>query len=157
MCFETLKNAPKVEFMNLSFNKKFGLALFLLVLATTFARAQAAAFEIKIPFDFMVKGQTMPPGVYRVGRLSPENPRILIMKKTEGSEKVVFLTQSAMAAKNSGGRSTVMFRRFADRYFLYRIYPASEKYGNELLPGKLELKLRRQASAAAELVSLSEK
>jgi hypothetical protein len=149
-------NAPKSEFMRNNFGKYFGLAFFLLILATASVRAQPGNFEIQIPFDFIVKGQTMPAGVYSVGRLSAGNPAILIMKKAEGSEKIVFLTQSLIAGKFSSSGSTISFRRYGDRNFLYRIYAGTEDYVSELLPGKLELKLRRQMSAA-KLITMNGK
>ncbi len=61
---------------------------------TTNVRAQSRAVsEIKIPFDFVVKGQTFSAGRYRFGRLDQANLDTLILINAAGKTLSILQTR----------------------------------------------------------------
>ena len=124
--------------------------------AAVAAKAQSGPiFEIDIGFDFVVKDIRFPAGRYRLGRLNPDNPDILILKNTGGNKKTVFLTQR-LARDSQKDLSELVFYRFGNIYFLNSVWPSGQKYGSLLRPCKSELKERQEASKA-QMVSLKVK
>ena len=105
------------------------------------AAARPARAEFDIPFDFIVKRQTLPAGRYSVGRLNAANPDILILKNKEGTIKFIFQAQRARAA----GRATaarLTFVRGADGYVLSSVWETGETYGYRLYRAPLPAESR---------------
>jgi hypothetical protein len=84
--------------------------------------------ECEIPFDFTVKNQIFTAGKYTIERLNPANSDFLILKKVGGTEKTIFLIQSASADK-SQKQTHLIFRRSSESYVLSEIWTFGEKYG----------------------------
>jgi hypothetical protein len=84
--------------------------------------------ECKIPFDFIVKDQTFTAGKYTIEQLNPANSDFLILKKVGGTEKTIFLIQSA-STDESQKQTHLIFSRSSESYVLREIWTFGEKYG----------------------------
>lgn len=123
---------------------------------TTNVQAQTARiFEIKIPFDFVIKDKTFDAGTYRIGRLSEANPDTLILKNADHKKSSILQTQRL----NAGGplqHSTLSFRRDGETYFLDSIRSSGDSYESRLPIFKLDP--RRPISVQlAEIVTITGK
>ena len=123
--------------------KKVMMALTMLslivTLAVTSANAQSGAhfMRIVIPFEFIIKGETLPPGVYIVKRASSEKPEMLLLSSTDGASRVYILTNSLRAKTRPSG-SKLVFQQYGDQYFLSQVWEAGENEGRQLFksPGE---------------------
>src|SRR5215213_5433123 len=103
-----------------------------------------ASFEIKIPFDFVVKDKNFPAGKYKVGRFNRANPDILILKSIDEKKKIIFLSQR-LSDKSPKRQSELTFYRFGNIYFLNSIWESGETTGSQLVPGASERRQQRRA------------
>lgn len=67
-----------------------------LILTATSANAQSGrTMSVEIPFDFTIADNSYTAGEYTIGRLNRQKPSILILRKKDGKEKKIILTQEA--------------------------------------------------------------
>jgi hypothetical protein len=133
---------------NLFSVKKHGLRVFsVLVLLVTLmavfipARAQGDGFNVNIPFDFIVAGQTLPAGQYTISTTSMTG--VQAIRDRSGRHRMSFMASSTpgrSARQNSG----LIFNRYGDVNFLSQSY--SKGTSNFVLPKSR----REQALAAAD-------
>jgi len=83
------------------------------------AHAQdAMGVTVKVPFEFVVDGsKTMPAGTYRIGRVSPQSSRSLIIYNHSSSA----LLLPVAVDEASEGQETLSFERVGDQYFLTKV------------------------------------
>ena len=111
------------------------------------------AFEVEVPFDFVVKGQAYEAGTYRIGRLSESNPDMLVLKTVAGKKSLILQTTPL----NSGGpakSSELSFRRYSDSYVLDGIRASGEHYERRLRLDKTDRALRLLAKSG-EIVRIT--
>ena len=120
-----------------------GCLLTLLVVAGS-ARAQMPGTEIRasIPFDFTVRGRTLPAGDYELVRVTDDPGGLMLRKLDRKHDHVVFETE-AMDVHNRARRSELVFNKYGDEYFLSEVVTAGEQNGRELTPSHAERTLRR--------------
>ena len=92
-----------------------GCLLSLLVVGSVQAQLPGSEIRASIPFDFTVRGKTLPAGDYAITRIGDE-PR----------------------------RNFLVFNRYGDSYFLEEVVTAGEGTGRELSPSHAERALRRE-------------
>ena len=74
---------------------------------------------VKVPFEFVAGGKTLPAGTYTVGRLSPSiHPALLIESQDNGAFALVLPT---VPAGDSAGHTELNFERVGDKYFLSKV------------------------------------
>lgn len=107
-------------------------------LAVTSANAQSRShfMKIVIPFEFSIKGETLPSGVYTVKRVSSEKPEMLLLSSTDGTG-VYILTRSVRARTGQSG-SSLVFNQYGDRYFLSQVWEAGDNEGRQLFRSRSE-------------------
>lgn len=120
----------------------------------TNVRAQASgAFEIQIPFEFVVNNRTYEAGTYRVGRLSAANPDMLILQTGNGKKSLILLTK-----RDAGGApitiSKLTFSRYGEIYFLDTIRAPGASYESRIIKSNRRSDGRGQLT---ETVSVTEK
>ena|ERR1700674_1837212 len=81
------------------------------------AHAQdASGVVVKVPFEFVAGGKTLPAGTYSVGRLSPAISSALII---HGKDNGAFaLVLPIVSDGDSAGYTELSFERVGDKYFL---------------------------------------
>jgi len=88
----------------LSVMKKSGLwaAAFLMF---SVGSARADVVEIKVPFPFVVHGQTLPAGQYQVDR---EGSKVVLLRGEKGTKAAVFLMTMPAAGKDPAGEKPAL-------------------------------------------------
>ena len=118
-----------------------------LTLSVATARAQELGTVVRasIPFDFIVRGRTLPAGKYEITRISDEPVGLLIRSLDDKRDKAVFETEPVYNRKLARNDELV-FHRYGESYFLSEILTASEDRGEELAPSHAERKLQREVA-----------
>lgn len=129
--------------MKKQFTKLFTIAICIVAFTViTDAQTNEKNSSMEIPFDFIVKNKVFPAGEYSLKRLNKNNPNFLILKKSDGKFKALFLTQS-FKGENKTGKSYLMFKRYDKSYFLAGVWNNKEKQGYRLLQSKSEKRLKK--------------
>lgn len=119
------------------------LSVFTLCAAVASANAQLIyPVRAKIPFDFSVRDKKLPAGEYTFSRLSPDRKMMLVSSR----DSSIRMFQSTLAAQvlTPKNRSTLVFHRYGDQYFLKQILTRGEQECTELLESRSERAIRRQ-------------
>ena len=125
-----------------------------LVLTAISANAQSRqTMTIDIPFEFTVTGKTYGAGKYTIGRFNPAEPRMLILKKKDGSVKKIFLTQN-VKSKTGVENARVVFSKGADSYSLSEIWTGDTEGGLQTINSNVERKSGQVFRAKQEKVVL---
>jgi len=107
------------------------------------ARAQASSpLLANIPFQFVVRDQTLPAGEYRIEQLSSNS--VLLIRSTDGHTSTIVMTMAALA-NDWQSESKLVFNRYGDQYFLSQIWTAGNKSGRELYKSPRETELAGKA------------
>jgi hypothetical protein len=111
------------------------MALGVLVVFAVIPTSAQSSSSLKfiIPFDFIVQGETLPAGRYRVERFDKSRPDIMCIKSSDGKGRRIFFTHRAVA-NNEKSFSALVFKSYEGKYFLYEIWGAGEQNGRRLLP-----------------------
>jgi hypothetical protein len=108
---------------------KFSLFIALVVAACLPAAAQAQQLRLNIPFDFSVKGKTLPAGHYIARRLGNIDDSVWTIESDRAS--AMFLTNPVESPRVSHNLSLI-FLKSGDQYSLLQIWDG-EHFGRELL------------------------
>lgn len=81
---------------------------------------------VKIPFEFVAAGQTLPAGEYRISRLSDQQPRIMQLTNRENRGASIMLRPVAEATPQ--GKAKLGFITVGDQHFLSRIETGDYAY-----------------------------
>jgi hypothetical protein len=113
------------------------IAAVLVMAGVSPATAQDLSLKANVPLDFKVGAAALPRGEYYISRMDG-HPNVVLMRNERRG--VVFLAQETGSADT--GKPQLVFRRYADRYFLSEIrFDASDD---------LRLPETREERAAAE-------
>jgi len=102
-------------------------SLFTVVVTLTFmlglgisAHAQdASGVVVKVPFEFVAGGKTLPAGTYSVGRVSPGIHQSLIIDSKDNGGSALVLP--IVTDRDSAGRTDLSFERVGGKYFLSKV------------------------------------
>jgi len=133
-------------------SRAFSLAVCICVLglmaATAFAQLPGIPVRVNIPFDFQVRGKTLPAGEYEISRLSDESQVLEVSNIHNRHENIAIETDPVQGAIANHGK--VVFHRYGDSYFLHEIWTAGLETGRELPATHQEKVLRRETLAEGE-------
>lgn len=123
---------------------------FLAVSAASTVRAQMplTRLRVMIPFDFSVRGKTLPAGEYEISRVG-ETPEVLLISGLTNRDHAVFNTET-VDAKRISSKAQIVFHRYRDSYFLSEVFGAGEQAGRELPETHQERSLRREMAASTD-------
>ena len=109
------------------------------------AGAQEPGTKIRasIPFDFTVKGKTLPAGEYEVSRVMDEPIALLLRNVHDKHDEVVVETEPVIG-RMTPKRDELIFNRYGESYFLSEVFTAGEQTGEELYPTHRERELRSE-------------
>ena len=134
-----------------------GCLLALMIAVPAHAQISGTTMRVAIPFDFVVRGKTLPAGNYEIKRINDSPEGLVIRDINDKHEQVMFVTES-VEAKAIPNESEVIFHRYGDSYFLSEVFTAGEETGQELAPSRAERRLRREVAsnkAEPETVALA--
>jgi hypothetical protein len=114
------------------------------------ARAQEAdAVVVRVPFEFVAGGATLPAGEYRVSRVSPTtNQQLAIRGYDKGNAFLLPLVFDNAAAASD--QPTLKFEHVGDKYFLTGIKTLSGLY---TLPASREMVMLGKANSPSPRTS----
>ena len=121
----------KTQLINL-ITKVTLLSAMLLVTLVASAQGQSLAYNVKanIPFDFTVGEKKLPAGEYSIGRALRSDDIALSIADVVGHTKAIRLTHAALTL-HPKEKSSLVFHRYGDQYFLFQVWPAGESAGRE--------------------------
>jgi len=134
-----------------------GCLLSLLLVGSAGAQEPGTEIRASIPFDFVVKGKTLPAGEYEIRRLMDEPIGLLIRNVRDKHDNVVFETEPKIDRAITK-RDELIFNRYGDTYFLSEVVTAGEQTGEELSPTHKERELKREMArnqSAPETVTVA--
>jgi hypothetical protein len=120
--------------------------LTLLLVGSAYAQLPGLPIRASIPFDFTVRGRTLPAGEYEVTRINDEPEGLLLRNIHDKHDDVVFVTEPKDARKIPN-HNLLIFNRYGERYFLSEVVTAGVQTGQELTPSHAERALRREMLA----------
>jgi hypothetical protein len=126
-----------------------GLTMLLLLVTVTFVTAVASAngqsrnpARANIPFDFAVGDKVLPAGEYQVSTMT-DGREVIMVRSREGKDSAIRLTYTANKSV-APEKGTLVFRRYANHYFLAEIWTAGEQTGRRLLKSKHERAIEKE-------------
>ena len=123
-----------------------GSLLPLLLVGSAYAQLPGIPIRASIPFDFSVRGKTLPAGQYEVTRINDEPEGLLLRNVHDKHDYVVFVTEPKDGRKIPN-RNLLIFNRYGESYFLSEVVTAGIQTGQELTPSHEERALRREMMA----------
>ena len=86
--------------------------------------ARAESLDVKIPFSFVVHGQTLPAGEYRV---ETDGPFVLLRGEHGNMTSIVFSTMRAEGRDPAGNAPALTFRKGQSQYRLADIWESASR------------------------------
>ena len=113
----------------------FGLAVF----AAATRAQELDQIIVKVPYDFVAAGKTLPAGAYRVKRANDRDNRVLAITSLENREGVMLLSSEVSPTRED--KPALRFEVVGDQHFLSRIetgehiftIPVSNKAANQVV------------------------
>lgn len=121
------------------------VSMFSLCAAVASANAQLSIpIRAKVPFDFNVGDKTLPAGEYTFSRLSGFSDNKVI--SVSGADAGAHVFQSTFAAHvlTPKDKSTLVFHKYGDQYFLEQIWSGGEQAGSQVPESRSERTIERQ-------------
>jgi hypothetical protein len=126
---------------------KFGfLSVIALVTAVGSAEGQSLAYKLraKIPFDFVVANQKLPPGKYSIGRaIQNSGDSVLLISSVNGRLHAIRWS-TPVESRSVKSKGKLVFNRYGDQYFLSQVWPAGASTGRQLYKSRSEREIRRK-------------
>ena len=150
-----------MRYIELKYVKRLSLAVLTIVVigagafSTKVSAQKATSFEIQVPFDFVVRGRTFAAARYRIGRLNPANPDLLVLKNSVGRTLMILQTQR-LGSGAPAELSRLTFSRYGETNFLDSIMASGESYAS-LIPSIKSDRQRRETAQTMQIVSLTHK
>jgi hypothetical protein len=87
----------------------------------------ADQMTVKIPYEFVVAGKTLPAGTYRVNRVDDRNQRVLAISSFE-NHVTVFVLSREIADRTRGEQPGLSFEQVGDQHLLSKIETAGHVF-----------------------------
>jgi len=98
-----------------------------LLLAAGAGAARAEIVQAKVPFDFVVRGETFPAGNYLLER-DIDQPEVLFIRPAAGGHpRVVVFTEPAGDRDPAGEQSALRFSRHGSQYWLDDVWSSRDE------------------------------
>jgi len=116
-----------------------GCLLALLAVVPAQAQLPGEPIRVTIPFDFIVRGRTLPAGKYLIRRIG-DTPDGLTVYNINSHQHALFESEP-VEKERAPKRGEVVFHEYGDTYFLAEIWTGGEQTGRELIPSRAERRL----------------
>ena len=121
------------------------VSMFSLCAAVASANAQLSdPIRAKVPFDFNVGDKKLPAGEYTFSRLSGFSDDRVVSVSSSDASAHVFQSTFAAHVLTPKNKSTLVFHKYGDQYFLEQIWSGGEQVGRQLSESSGERTVRRQ-------------
>src|SRR4030095_8157159 len=122
----------------------------LLVAIPAFAQLPGTEIRASIPFDFIVKGKTLPAGTYDIRRINDQPDGLIIQNMRDHRDHIMFETES-IGGTRLPRHGELIFHRYGDTYFLSQIWSGEDYDGRRLAPSHEERNRRREMAGRPEM------
>jgi len=115
------------------------------------AKAQSLGnrFKANIPFDFTVAGKKFAAGEYSIVRANPTaGDQVLRVSSADDRSRVLPAT-IPVTTLDAKDKSTLVFHRIGDEYFLAQVWPAGSTTGRAFIKSRRERQLEQEQRTAA--------
>lgn len=133
-----------------------GIIALAFVSAVVSSAQNSHSMTVNIPFDFTVKGKSLPAGEYIISQSSAADSTGLKIQRRDGSGNAIVLSRSIQNGERQR-ESKLVFNRYGEQYFLSQVWTLGNTEGRELYKTNrersLEIELAR-ANTRAETVVL---
>jgi hypothetical protein len=126
---------------------KFSLFIALLAAACLPAAAQTQQLRLNIPFDFIVKGQTLPAGQYIAKRMGSIDDSVWTIQSAQGS--AMFLT-NPVESPNVAHNPSLIFLQTGTQYSLVQVWDGAH-FGRELMRSNVKQTVVAQGAKYVEI------
>ena len=121
------------------------VSMFSLCAAVATANAQLSTpIRAKIPFDFTLGDKKLPAGEYTFSRLSGLSDNKVISVSSADASAHVFQSTFAAHVFTPKNKSTLVFHKYGDQYFLEQIWSGGEQAGSQVPESRGERTIERQ-------------
>src|ERR1700738_420022 len=121
------------------------VSMFSLCAAVAPANAQLSTpIRAKIPFDFTVGDKKLPAGEYTFSRLSGFSDNTVVSVSSSDASAHVFQSTFAAHVLTPKNKSTLVFHKYGDQYFLEQIWSGGEQAGSQVPESRSERTIERQ-------------
>ena len=103
------------------------------------AYAQTVNLKADVPFNFIIRGATLPAGEYTIQGLG-DGP--IAVRGPNPKANTIVLSQRC-ASINAVKQSKLVFHRYGDRYFLAQLWVAGSDSGRQLPKSPREMEVAR--------------
>jgi hypothetical protein len=134
--------------------KKHAATLLIVMLGTLTGIMSAQSkptIKAEVPFEYVASGKVMPAGECMITAEGNAQQVLLI----ESGNQHLFAIPNASESSKASEKTTLVFHKYGDRYFLASIKRGGESRGYELPVGKLEAELRAQNVAEHDVTLLA--
>ena len=127
------------------------LVLISIVALSALANAQTLGSKIKanIPFDFTVAGKKFTAGQYSIVRLNPSAGDQILSVSSIDEHSRAFPSTIPVSTRVAREKSTLVFHRYGDEYFLAQVWPAGSTTGRAFYKSRRERQLEQEQRTAA--------
>jgi hypothetical protein len=130
--------------MNRKLFSLVAIGLFAIIGAgTASAQVEGAVTRATIPFDFSVRGKTLPAGQYEVRETMDGSGTFRIANVKHNRDSVMFETEPVIA-NEVPNRSELVFDQLDGNYYLAKVFAAGDATGIEAMPSRQERRLERE-------------
>jgi hypothetical protein len=105
------------------------------------AYAQTVNLKADVPFNFIIRGATLPAGEYTIQGMAGAGSAIAVRGPNPKANTIV-LSQRC-ESRDAAKQSKLVFHRYGDRYFLAQVWVAGSDSGRELAKSPREMEVAR--------------
>jgi hypothetical protein len=145
-----LQSKRKGDFMN---NNVLRILALVAIGSITMTAQLSRGLVAKVPFDFAAGYKSFPAGEYSV---SPGPAQGIVAVRSLDNKTTGFVMSQRAESPKAPAKSSLVFNRYGDRYFLSRARVAGETSSALLVKSPTEMEAARKAAAAEESVMASE-
>jgi len=104
------------------------------------AYAQTVNLKADVPFNFIIRGATLPAGEYTIQGLGDGSA--IAVRGPNPKANTIVLSQRC-SSSDAAEQSKLVFHRYGDRYFLAQLWVAGSDSGRELAQSPREMEVAR--------------
>ena len=119
------------------------ISLLGLLLVAGSAIGQTIRVRADVPFDFSVGNKKLPAGMYNVKTINDRDTAQLLLQAQDGRSSVIMNSDSAENLKPVD-KTTLVFNKYRDQYFLSEIWTAGATHGHRLSKTSREKELAKE-------------
>jgi hypothetical protein len=112
-----------------------------LLLVGASAYGQTVNMKVNVPFNFIVRGATLPSGQYTIQGLGTAGNAISI--RTADNKAMSLVLATRCESLKTSEKTKLVFHRYGDRYFLAQIWMAGSNSGHEIPKSPRETEVAR--------------